>query len=63
MSDIGRLVTDMNRLVIKWEAEAASPRAPLTADLGLEGAQVRRVCAAELRECLEDADMLEVPGE
>jgi len=38
----------------EWEAEASSPRGPLTADLELEGAQVRRVLAAQLRERLAD---------
>lgn len=63
MSDIGRLVHGLNAAVRQWEAEAASPRSPLTSDLELEGAQVRRVLAAQVRELLEDADMLEVPGE
>lgn len=63
MSDIGRLATDLNRLVIEWETDARNPRGPLTADLELEGAQVRRVLAAQLRECLNEADMLDVPVE
>jgi len=63
LSDIGRLATDLNRLVIEWETDARNPRGPLTADLELEGAQVRRVLAAQLRECLNEADMLDVPVE
>lgn len=40
----------LDDLASRWEHEAAAPRTAVIADLALEGAQVRRVLAAQLRE-------------